>query len=103
MENQYLEHSKVIPGRVADSFSSLFNGEYGISTLCARAKRIDCASFEIQYVPEKTEVKAIVGCGDIVYGLENLEAKLRKTISSGNPKQITVIRSPKLDEYSIHY
>jgi len=103
MENQYQSFSKVLPGRVADSFSALFKGEYGFNTNCARVQRVDCVSFEVQYVPVENKLTPIIGHGDIVFGLENLEEKLRKTIASGNPNQITVIKTPKLDEYSIHY
>lgn len=103
MENQYEFHSKVLPGLVADKFKGLFTGEYDINTICARAKRVDCTSFKIEYLSAETKLAPIVGGGDIIYGLENLENKIRRTIATGNPNQITVIRTPELDKYTIHY
>lgn len=104
MVNQYREVEKVIPGRVANSFRELFGGNYGFNTNYVKATRVDCASFKIESATEEMKIAPIIGGGDIICGVENLEEKLRRTISTGNPSEIIVqrIHTGLVDEYTIY-
>lgn len=104
MEHNYKSYTKVLPGRVANEFVSLFNGDSKVSTYCARANRVDSQSFEVKYISADTKLNTIYG-GEIVFGLESLENIIRKTISSGHSKEIIVVKSddmPGADKYTVH-
>ena len=115
MNPQYTPITTVLPGRVAESFTSLFKGEMkNFNSNYAKASRRDCTSFEIEgiYQPKKensTEENSTIkfpfmAGGEIIHGLGSLEYKIRALINLGNPQEITVIKTaPELDQYTIHY
>ncbi len=111
MNPQYKPITTVLPGRVAEHFTSLFKGEIAnFNSNYAKAIRADCSSFEIEGVYESKEEAnstpkfPFIAGGEIIHGLGSLEYKIRALINLGNPQEITVIKTaPELDQYTIHY